>query len=328
MPSDMTTWTCFRAVIIVGCLSVGMGLARHSAPAVYAAEDSVQEAEQQQELTKEEEELEEAARKAVEAAAKTLRQFQPTEEEKLAAEKRAAAELAARKDFLAMPLPEGLINIGRKYNVWIDKKHRRVIFDGDICLRKGALELFACELGMKSHESVVQVHAQPSVVHAALLAVGAQTGKPVRFRPEYRPATGDVIDIVVKWLDKEGNPQQVRAQDWVRDAETGKAMKHSWVFPGSSFWKDELTKKTFYLGDSSGDFICVSNFPTATLDLPVKSSDQNDFRMYEAFTERIPPLGTKVRLILTPRRTPKAKPTAKPKAPAGDGKIAPATPER
>jgi hypothetical protein len=39
------------------------------------------------------------------------------------------------------------------------------------------------------------------------------------------------------------------------------------------------------------------------LDLPVKSSQDNQELLYEAFTEHIPPLGTRVRLVLTPKRT-------------------------
>ena len=46
---------------------------------------------------------------------------------------------------------------------------------------------------------------------------------------------------------------------------------------------------------------CVSNFPTATLDLPVASSQANADLEFEAFSERIPPLGTKIRLVFQPK---------------------------
>ena len=51
----------------------------------------------------------------------------------------------------------------------------------------------------------------------------------------------------------------------------------------------------------SGDFICVSNFATAMLDIPVQSSQANDSLEFVAFTEHIPPLGTPVRMILKPK---------------------------
>ena len=52
---------------------------------------------------------------------------------------------------------------------------------------------------------------------------------------------------------------------------------------------------------NGGDLVCVSNFPTATLDLPVESSQANDELMFVAFAEKIPPRGTKVRLVFIPR---------------------------
>jgi hypothetical protein len=39
------------------------------------------------------------------------------------------------------------------------------------------------------------------------------------------------------------------------------------------------------------------------LDLPIESSQANEELMFSAFTDRIPPLGTRVRLVLTPKAT-------------------------
>ena len=63
---------------------------------------------------------------------------------------------------------------------------------------------------------------------------------------------------------------------------------------------DEETGKRHYQANG-GDLICVSNFPTATLDLPVQSSQANSDLLFTAFTEKIPPRGTKVRRVLIPR---------------------------
>jgi hypothetical protein len=76
-------------------------------------------------------------------------------------------------------------------------------------------------------------------------------------------------------------------------------MEHPWVFAGSRFWTDEETGRQYYQAEG-GDFICVSNFGTAALDIPVESSQSNDALEFEAFTEHIPPLGTPVRLVLKP----------------------------
>ena len=132
---------------------------------------------------------------------------------------------------------------------------------------------------------------------ATSLALRAQ------FQPTYKPATGSEIDIMVIWTDRNGEVHRDRAQDWVRNAKTRKAMEYPWVFAGSGFWQDEATGEKRYLAES-GDFICISNFPTAMLDLPVASSQANDELVYQAFTEHIPPLGTRVRLVLTPKAKP------------------------
>jgi hypothetical protein len=63
-------------------------------------------------------------------------------------------------------------------------------------------------------------------------------------------------------------------------------------------WKDPDTGTEQYLAES-GDLICVSNFTTATLDLPIRSSQANSSLLFTAFTDRIPPEQTPVRLVLT-----------------------------
>jgi hypothetical protein len=204
-----------------------------------------------------------------------------------------------------------IIPLSKEYDLWIDRKQKLVIVDGKVCLREGQLEMFACPQGTKEHESVVAVNCKSRYVHAALLAVGAEPGTPVRFAPSYRPATGTRVDILLLWEDKQGERHQARAQEWIKHVPTGKPMPYSWVFAGSGFSVDDTTGARYYHADG-GDLICVSNFPSATLDLPVKSSQENANLLFAAFTEHIPPLGTKVRLVLIPRleKTPEKTPAS------------------
>jgi hypothetical protein len=195
---------------------------------------------------------------------------------------------------------EGLVKLSQTGEIWLDTKRKAVVVDGQVCLREGQLEMFACTKGTKEHESVVSVNCHAEEVHAGLLAVGAKPGRPVSFDPVYQAATGQVIDIYVLWKDAAGQKHQARGQDWIRDIKTQKAMAHDWVFAGSGFWKDPETGKEHYKA-GGGDLVCVSNFPTATLDLPIESSQANDNLLFEAFAERIPPRGTKVRVVFIPR---------------------------
>lgn len=211
-----------------------------------------------------------------------------------------APDTTAPKDGKAMADPPGFTRLGKTHDVWMSAERKMVIADGRICLRQGPLEMFACPSQSKEHESVVAVNSDAMTVHAALLAVGAKTGNPVQFAPKFVPAAGTRVDIMVLWTDKEGKRHQVPAQTFIRNTRTKKALESSWVFAGSGFFVDEETKKRYYQADG-GDLVCVSNFPTATLDLPVESSTANADLSFEALTENIPPVGTRVRLVFIPR---------------------------
>jgi len=201
---------------------------------------------------------------------------------------------------LASDTPQELRKLFEKSDVWLDTKRKAVVVDGQVCLTMGQLEMFACPKGTKEHESIISLNCLAEHVHAGLLAAGAKPGTPVSFNPEYRAATGQIIDIYVLWKDAQGEKRQARAQDWVMQTATGKPMQHDWVFAGSGFWKDPDTGLEHYRANG-GDLICLSNFPTATLDLPIESSQANTDLMFQANGDVIPPKGTKVRVVLIPR---------------------------
>lgn len=196
--------------------------------------------------------------------------------------------------------PKGLRRLQPDGIVWLDLDHKRVILEGQVCFREGQLEMFACLANTKEHESIVSIPTQAFIVHAALVRVGAKPGNPVQFVPKFKPAQGTEVDITVFWTDAEGKRQHLRAQEWIKQVKTGDPMPFEWVFGGSSFWKDERTGENHYQAES-GDFICVSNFSSAMLDLPVQSSQTAGDLLFEAFSDKIPPLGTPVTLVLTPK---------------------------
>lgn len=209
----------------------------------------------------------------------------------------------------AEPATGGLVALNRQGTVKIDRKRKLVVIDGRIALRAGQLEMFACPAGTKEHESVVALLSDSKTIHAGLLAVGARPGAVVKWDPVYSPAYGDVIEVYVLWKDGEGKPHRVRGQSWVRDAKTGEEMKSDWIFAGSGFWTDPSDGIEYYYADG-GEAICVSNFPTAMVDLPIKSSQANDSLLFEAFESRIPPRNTPVRVVL--RLAPNTDPTKPP----------------
>ncbi len=50
-----------------------------------------------------------------------------------------------------------------------------------------------------------------------------------------------------------------------------------------------------------GEFVCVLNNPIAMLDLPVVSAGAIEDRLFEANLEKLPPPGTPVTIVLTPK---------------------------
>ncbi len=247
----------------------------------------------------------------------------------------------------------------------MDAKGKKLLLRSEVVLREGLLEMLVCLKQTKEHESLLSVQSPAQIVHAGLLALGAEPGSPVRWQPEYQPATGQQIEIFLNWTDEQKKAHRVPAQNWIRhatrryfvekleklpdtfrlpdDSELKWDTKHhellwyghmtamqrdtclklskdesfqaavksifkqsqirpmeaNWVFAGSFFVTDEKTGEKYYQAES-GDLICVANFATATLDLAATSSATNDDLMFEAYTERIPPVGTKVTIELIP----------------------------
>ena len=81
---------------------------------------------------------------------------------------------------------------------------------------------------------------------------------------------------------------------------TSRPMTASFVFVGSNMYKDEDTGEEFYQAEG-GHVICTSNFPDALLDIREESSASDGGQAYEAWTEKIPPVGTPVLLVMTPK---------------------------
>ncbi len=212
------------------------------------------------------------------------------------------------------------------YPVWVDRARGILVTVGRVCQRRTPLELFACQKGSKEHESVVVIDTKGYVIHAGLLALGAEPGSPVKFAPQFVPPSGTEIEIEVLWKEASGRLRRAQAQDWVRDVSrmyrifdlvvpdsaddeldprdqiaAWQQMEQPWVFAGSQLVKDEQEGRKYYAADVEGDLICLSNFPSAVLDVPFRSTDSNAALLFACYTERIPPIGTPVTLVLRPK---------------------------
>jgi len=101
-------------------------------------------------------------------------------------------------------------------------------------------------------------------------------------------------------LSKSKNNDYQKAIEKFYEEGKSRPMTASFVFVGSSMYKDEDTGEEFYQAEG-GHVICTSNFPDALLDIREESSASDGGQAYEAWTEKVPPVGTPVLLVMTPK---------------------------
>ena len=203
-----------------------------------------------------------------------------------------------------------------KFAAWLDPgkdgKTKKVILVGETCKADYPLEFFVTTRE-RAYESALVIddprpQGQMSIfrqVHLALLLCGASPGHPSYYKDDKTTvASGDEIDIEVRWKNKEGKVEKTDARNWIRDVKTKKPPVKTWVFAGSRLADDGEGGKRFMA--DGGDFVCVLNNPIAMLDLPVVSAGAIEDRSFEANKENLPEPGTPVTILLIPKVQPKA----------------------
>lgn len=177
--------------------------------------------------------------------------------------------------------------------VWIDWQGRRVAVEGEVVLRAGALEFFACFPG-KEHESIVLMRGEAAAVYMALGLVGFAPGDgggndgdaPVV------ASSGDLVSVSVTW-EADGELHEAAAMDWVQELEYARAARRRpWVFGGSIRLGDGSLA-----ADRTGAGVALVDIPEALLVLPSSYSRQDSALWCGARTRAIPPLRTRVRVV-------------------------------
>ncbi|HVP13515.1 MAG TPA: YdjY domain-containing protein [Phycisphaerae bacterium] len=184
--------------------------------------------------------------------------------------------------------------------VQIDYRVPQVEVEAWVILRKGPLELFAYSKAPvpKEHESILLLHASPEAIYQALGLIGLVPGHPMRYFPEsgtIRKPSGDPVDVLVQF-ESGGETKEISACDWMTDVARSKPMERThWLFTGS----DRLQDGTFY-ANVEGTVVTVVDFDSSVVALPDPHTSSNAALWLEANTDAIPPIGTKVTLILRP----------------------------
>ncbi len=177
--------------------------------------------------------------------------------------------------------------------VRIDWETREVLVAGEVVLRQGALELFACSPNTREHESIVRVDARPLHIYQAMGLIGLEPGEPSYYdeNDRYHPAHGAPVAMEVHYAWK-GRDHQHRIETWMLNAETDEPIpSQPWVFAGS-FVTDGI-----FAGDPEGTVVAVVDFPSAIVALPRFHSAGNEALWLTPNTEAVPEVGTEVTLM-------------------------------
>lgn len=169
---------------------------------------------------------------------------------------------------------------------------------GWVSIDAGWLEQIVCLQGTRDHEALVVTDVQPSAVHAMLLYMGHESGRPGFWERTdgtlHRVGpTGDAIDVLVQVGDQPPFP----IRRWVRGPDGQSLPESTWVFSGSNFMQRENAER--YEADQSGSLVGLVTFGDETIawaDLISHRAVEQTIQ-WEADTDNMPPPGTEVTLI-------------------------------
>ncbi|MCW5757398.1 MAG: hypothetical protein KIT54_09200 [Phycisphaeraceae bacterium] len=157
----------------------------------------------------------------------------------------------------------------------------------------------------KDHEALIVTSVRPSTIHAALLALGLEPGRPGQITWDGRvavalPAVGAPVSVTLREAD--APPPGTPIEDYIIHADTGGAFDASalgeapaWVFAGS------LLEGGAYAADAQGLVVGLHTFGTEMVSLRLAMSPDSFIEepVWIAHPQRTPPFGTDVVLRLT-----------------------------
>jgi len=157
----------------------------------------------------------------------------------------------------------------------------------------------------KEHESLVATNAKGSHIHAGLLLLGLEPGRPVRWSTEedgsikaHEPE-GPPIRVEFIWTDADGIERTATPQDWIRHESTGERFPDGcWVFAGSLFV--DFGAGEVYDADRSGTLVGLASFGTEVLswNTPIHHEAGINLPVWTANNDTVPEFKTPVKVRL------------------------------
>lgn len=205
-------------------------------------------------------------------------------------------------------------------NVRVDVKGKVVEFDGVVPIDPHDretplmfLEVVVCSRDSREHESLVVTDAVPSHVHAALLMIGAEPGRPGSWKPDPilrkmvpTAPVGPEVEVEFIHTGLDGAVVHSNPSDWIIDVRNHRSLRTQargepvWLFGGSAIAPRPDGEGEYYKADIEGTLIGLATFGTETLAWPHVFSPEAAVQAPEwiADAAKVPPLGTKVTVRL------------------------------
>ncbi len=211
-------------------------------------------------------------------------------------------------------------------HVRVDVSGRIVEFDGEVPIDPHDretplvyLEVAVCSRNSREYEALVVTDALPSHVHAALLLMGIEPGKPGGWRRatgEGRATptapTGPPLDVTLIYTARDGVRRAVDPAAWIIDVRTRRSLRDRaglpdapWIFAGSTFAPRPDGPGEYYKADIEGTLIGLATFGTETIAWPGVFSPEASVQAPEWIADdaQVPPVGTKVTVRVHARET-------------------------
>lgn len=227
----------------------------------------------------------------------------PTETELAAApspELRAESSSAAGVGPPPIRLTKGLV---------VDRAAGEVRLEAQSALDAGWLEQAICLAGTREHESLLVIETSPRLVHAALMMLGLEPGRPGRWRVDEGngailriPPEGPRLEILLRFRHPTRGEIEEPLSRWFLRREGDSGPPHPWKFAGSLEETDP--RGTVYVAEFSGSVAGLVTFGDEVIAHEEVRSDlvEIEHEPYLVAEDRVPPPGTPVTVVIRPVR--------------------------
>ncbi|MBI3193814.1 MAG: hypothetical protein HYZ34_04995 [Ignavibacteriae bacterium] len=172
----------------------------------------------------------------------------------------------------------------------LNSNERSVTVQGTFNMEKGIIELVACAVGGKTHESVLVLDVVPYHLQVAMILLGLKYKGGVEYQGDPNRPQGDSVEIFITWKNEE-KEVTARAEDLIWDVKQSTTMEHTpWIFVGSRMVEGR------FMADQEKSLITTFHDPFTIFDNPLQGGSNDE--LYLVNEKLVPKKGTPVTVTI------------------------------